>query len=187
MPEPMNRFVLISGCSGGGKSTLLSELRRRGYAVVEEPGRRIIAEELESCGGALAWVNLEAFAKRAIQMALNDRSDAEALSGLVFFDRGLIDAAAALEHASGRSILPSHAGERYNRTVFMAPPWPQIYTTDEERKHGFEEAVAEYDRLLAAFDVLGYRTCELPKVDVAERADFVLGRLSPTGANVERR
>jgi predicted ATPase len=33
----MNRFVVISGCSGGGKFTLLAELGRRGYATVEEP------------------------------------------------------------------------------------------------------------------------------------------------------
>jgi putative ribosome biogenesis GTPase RsgA len=38
-----DRFVVISGCSGGGKSTLINELRRRGYRVVEEPGRRIVA------------------------------------------------------------------------------------------------------------------------------------------------
>ena len=38
-----DRFVVISGCSGGGKSTLLSELGRRGYGTVEEPGRRITA------------------------------------------------------------------------------------------------------------------------------------------------
>jgi predicted ATPase len=31
---PMNRFVVISGCSGGGKSTLPAELARRGHAVV---------------------------------------------------------------------------------------------------------------------------------------------------------
>jgi predicted ATPase len=34
------RFVLLSGCSGGGKSALLAELHARGYHVVEEPGRR---------------------------------------------------------------------------------------------------------------------------------------------------
>ncbi len=28
-----NRFVVLSGCSGGGKSTLLIELGRRGYAA----------------------------------------------------------------------------------------------------------------------------------------------------------
>jgi len=32
----VDRFVVLSGCSGGGKSTLLSELGRRGYRVVEE-------------------------------------------------------------------------------------------------------------------------------------------------------
>jgi predicted ATPase len=41
-----DRFVVISGCSGGGKSTLLAELVGRGYAAVEEPGRRIVEEEL---------------------------------------------------------------------------------------------------------------------------------------------
>ncbi|MCL2892590.1 AAA family ATPase [Brenneria tiliae] len=46
----MNHFVIISGCSGGGKSTLLTELKRRGHAVVEEPGRRIIQEETRSGG-----------------------------------------------------------------------------------------------------------------------------------------
>jgi len=32
-----DRFVVLSGCSGGGKSTLLAELARRGHSVVEEP------------------------------------------------------------------------------------------------------------------------------------------------------
>jgi len=51
----MENFVTISGCSSGGKSTLLAELRRRGFATVEEPGRRIVAEELKRGGNALPW------------------------------------------------------------------------------------------------------------------------------------
>ncbi|MDE1007571.1 MAG: AAA family ATPase [Paraburkholderia fungorum] len=31
----MNGLVVISGCSGGGKSTLLAELAQRGYAEIE--------------------------------------------------------------------------------------------------------------------------------------------------------
>ena len=46
----MENFVTISGCSGGGKSTLLSELRRRGFATIDEPGRRIVADELKRGG-----------------------------------------------------------------------------------------------------------------------------------------
>jgi predicted ATPase len=177
MTDPANRFVIISGCSGGGKSSLLAELRRRGHATVDEPGRRIVAEELAGSGAALPWVDPEAFAERAIAIALEDRAAAAALPGRVFFDRGLIDAAAALEHASGRPALAACAGERCHPTVFMAPPWPEIYATDSERRHGFEEAVAEYERLLTAFEALGYQVCVLPKVSVADRADFVLDRL----------
>ncbi|MBS4163770.1 hypothetical protein PRO82_001076 [Candidatus Protochlamydia amoebophila] len=32
-----NNYVMIFGCSGGGKSTLLSELINRRYSVVPEP------------------------------------------------------------------------------------------------------------------------------------------------------
>jgi predicted ATPase len=49
----MDRFVVISGCSGGGKSTLLAELGRRGHTVIEEPGRRIVIEEMNGGGSAL--------------------------------------------------------------------------------------------------------------------------------------
>ena len=70
----MERFVVISGCSGGGKSMLLAELAQRGYAVVEEPGRRIVQQELQGGGAALPWVDPVAFARRAIAMSLEDRA-----------------------------------------------------------------------------------------------------------------
>lgn len=56
--DPAARFVIISGCSGGGKSTLIDELAKRGHAVVEEPGRRIIADERARGGTALPWIDL---------------------------------------------------------------------------------------------------------------------------------
>lgn len=60
----MENFVIISGCSGGGKSTLLSELQGRGFATLDEPGRRIVADELKRGRSALPWVDTVAFARR---------------------------------------------------------------------------------------------------------------------------
>jgi predicted ATPase len=142
----LDRFVVISGCSGGGKSTLLAELGRRGRAVVEEPGRRVVKEELRGGGSALPWVNATAFALRAVALALADRERAGALEldGWVFFDRGLIDAAAALQHLTGEPILATLGdSHRYHRRVFLAPPWPEIYVTDHERRRGLDKALAE--------------------------------------------
>jgi predicted ATPase len=170
----IDRFVIISGCSGGGKSTLLAELYRRGYAVVEEPGRRIVAEALSNDGAALPWIDPAAFARRAIAMAIEDRADVPA-EGWVFFDRGLIDAAVALEHATGEPVVEALGRvHRYHLRVFLAPPWPDIHIVDQERRHGFDEAVAEYGRLQTAYAALGYDVVILPRTSVTVRADFVL-------------
>ena len=66
---------------------------------------------------------------------------------------------------------------RYHRRVFFAPPWPEIYETDPERRHGFDVALAEYSRLLETYPSLGYEVLILPKVGVSERANFVLNTL----------
>ena len=176
----INRFVVISGCSTGGKSTLLAELGRRGHATVEEPGRRIARQELVGDGSALPWVNKAAFARRAIELAIADRrAAADRPAGWVFFDRGLVDAAAALQHLTGEPTLEKLGqAHRYHRRVFLAPPWPEIYLTDPERRHGFDQAIAEYHRLLVVYPSLGYEVIVLPKVNVPARTVFVLQTLA---------
>jgi predicted ATPase len=174
----VNRFVVISGCSGGGKSTLLAELGRRGHTVVEEPGRRIVVEEMNNGGSALPWVDMAAFAHRAITTALADRSSAPASSGWIFFDRSLIDAATALQHLTREPVLEEFGQtHRYHRRVFLTPPWPELYMIDRERRHSPAVAVSEYYRLLKAYPSLGYEVSILPRVGVVERADFVLRTL----------
>jgi predicted ATPase len=53
LADHADRFVLLSGCSGGGKSALLSALRTRGFAAFEEPGREVVREQLLIDGPAL--------------------------------------------------------------------------------------------------------------------------------------
>lgn len=179
----MDRFVIISGCSGGGKSTLLAELALRGHAVVPEPGRRIVVEELASGGTALPWMDDLAFVRRAAAMALADREAAEAAEGWVFFDRGLIDAVGGIAYLTGEPVLePIRTAHRYHSRVFMAPPWPEIYETDNERRHGLDAAIPEYERMLGVYPALGYEVVLLPKAPVAERADFVLRTLGRPSA-----
>jgi predicted ATPase len=97
----------------------------------------------------------------------------------VFFDRGLLDAAGAVQHLTGEPTLPTLVQvHRYHHKVFLTPPWPEIYVTDAERRHGLDAAVAEYQRLLELYPSLGYEVTILPKVSVPERADLVLHTLA---------
>jgi predicted ATPase len=113
-------------------------------------------------------------------LALADRATANHESGWVFFDRGLIDAAAALQRLTGEPALATlAAAHRYHPRVFLAPPWPEIYdVTDTERRHGLSAAIDEYQHLLDVYPSLGYHVTILPKATTPERAGFVLGRLA---------
>jgi len=166
-------FVMISGCSGGGKSTLIEELARRGYTVVREPGRRIIADVRAGKVGALPWDDPAGFARHALAMSIADHAAAK---GLTFFDRGVVDAAVALQAAAGESAADDVARHRYHR-LFLAPPWPQIYEQDEDRRHGLDKALDDHDRVDRAYRDAGYRPIILPYDAVAARADFVLAKL----------
>jgi len=174
----IDRFVILSGCSGGGKSSLL-EIARRGHATVPEPGRRVVAEQLREGGTALPWADPVGFLQRVLVLAQADHDAAHLTRGRVFFDRGVIDAAAGLRHLTGQPDLAAVARRyRHNRQVFLVPPWPEIHVTDAERRHGMGEAVAEYDRLAATYPALGYEVIVLPRVSIAERADIVLAALA---------
>ncbi|WP_299474486.1 AAA family ATPase [uncultured Roseibium sp.] len=168
-------FILLTGCSCGGKSTLLEALRKRGFATVPEPGRRIVSEENAGNGQALPWVNLRAFALRAVEMAKSDLTSVRDAKGLVFFDRGLIDAAVALEQSGGQTVKETLDGCRpYAKKVFVVPPWKELFAKDAERKHDFKTAVQEYDRINRTLDDLGYTIRELPQAPVFERANTIL-------------
>lgn len=174
----MPQFILITGCSGAGKSTLLQALKDSGQTVVEEPGRRIVTEERATGGAALPWNDPAAFARRAVEVSRTDLEEARELKGPVFFDRGLIDAAVALEFAAGIPISETLAGGMpYSDPVFLAPPWPEIFSSDPERRHGHEEAVAEFRRLEAALTRLGCRVLVLPKKPVGVRLTYLLGAI----------
>ncbi|MDQ2877756.1 MAG: AAA family ATPase [Pseudomonadota bacterium] len=167
-----SRLVVLSGGSGGGKSTLLTALADRGFDTVPEWGRAMIAE------GVSPWQDPVGFLRLAVTKAQRDREAAIARGGLVFFDRSLVDVASALEYLGKEPALHRLCdAERYDRRAFLAPPWPEIYVNDEDRRHGFDRALAEYDRLARDYPALGYEVVPLPRVSVEERIAFVLDEL----------
>jgi predicted ATPase len=166
-------LVMISGCSGGGKSTLLAKLAERGYAVVEEPASRVVAEERLGDGKALPWVDAAAFGQRALAMSI---ADYEAARGHTFFDRGIVDAGVAITARGGELPIEALAQFRYHR-IFLAPPWPEIYEVNADRRHGLEKALPDYERVRRAYVHAGYEPILLPRDTVAARADFILTSL----------
>lgn len=175
----MDRFFVITGGPGSGKSTLLVALGEHGIAHMPEGGRQIIRAQQAIGGTALPWADRDAFAAAMLDHDKASYRRALAQDGPVLFDRGIPDVIGyrALCGLSCPPDLVQAAAEvRYNRTVFIAPPWRDIYVNDTERKQDWAEAVATHDAMVIAYEALGYDLVPLPFAPVAERAAFVLRR-----------
>jgi len=176
-----DKFVILSGCSGAGKSSLLSGLAQRGYRVFPEPGRQVIREQVHIGGDAMPGRDVLKFLDLTISRAMHHMITAASTEVLTFFDRSIVD------QVNGFGLLkieiPAHLERavelfRYHRRVFIVPPWPEIYRNDAERTHSFDDAVAGHTALLQTYGRLGYEPVFVPRLSVEERVDFVLRILS---------
>ncbi len=174
----MNNHIIISGCSGGGKSMVIEALAAKGFQAVEEAGRRIVEAGSGLKNEALPWVNMPLFLEHAIELALSDFDRADLTNSPVFYDRSLVDLILAYKYFTGRSTFDHHLKtKRYTQTVFLVPPWKEIYVKDKARRHSFVSAVEEYERLKTGYPSLGYNVEILPQTNVSARMEYILSRL----------
>lgn len=62
----------------------------------------------------------------------------------------------------------------YHKTVFILPPWKEIYITDAERKQNWEQAVETYEQMRMTYTKFGYELVVVPKDTVEKRCQFIL-------------
>jgi predicted ATPase len=176
MTNPAERLVVITGGPGSGKTTLIAALQARGYATSPEAGRAIIRDQVEIGGNALPWSEPRAFAEQMLCWDMRSHRMALATGAMTFFDRGIPDVVGYLRLLS--LAVPPHmerAAElfRYDRRVFIAPPWTDIFESDTERKQTFAEAVSTYEAMMQTYAACGYELIALPMATVAERVEFI--------------
>jgi predicted ATPase len=180
MQDDTNRFFVLTGGPGSGKTTLVEALRAKGFTTAQEAGRSVIREATQNDGDALPWLDRERFAERMFEWELSSYRQAERETGVVFFDRSLPDTLGylRLEGLPVPNWMEEQAWRlRYNGRVFVAPPWKEIFGPDEERRQSWEAAVRTYETMVHTYEDLGYTLTELPRVPVPDRVRFLLETL----------
>jgi len=175
---PTRRFI-ITGGPGTGKSTLLEHLKQGGFSVFEEVSRRLIQEQHQHPNPALPWTNLPRFAELCLEQMVIQHAEAQP-QRFNFYDRAIPDIMAYLRN--GGEAIPLVYEQviqekRYEKLVFFAPPWPQIYVNDQERPQKYEESLRISGLLQETYEQLGFQLVTLPKVSCEERVKFMMEKL----------
>ena len=167
--------IVFAGGPGSGKSTLLRALELRGHAVAADSARSIIqARKGQSLSPRPAPLD---FAQAILRQDIQQYDEQASRSGLVFFERGIVDAlgmlheVGALPESELQAVLSTYP---YHRQVFIFPPWEAIYAQDAERDQTFAEAEHVSGGVSRWYRRCGYEVVEVPKVSVAQRCAHVL-------------
>jgi predicted ATPase len=169
-------YVLTGGpCAG--KTTLILELKKRGYSVLEESARAVI-DEMLSEGKTLETIRSDegafqkAVLRRKVDLEANIPQD-----GIIFLDRAIPDSIAYYREnqvPEDEELWNACRAARYAKVFLLdlLPPVP-----DGVRNESPELAARLQGALDRGYHELGYEPVRVPVMPVKERTDFILANL----------
>lgn len=173
------QIYIITGGPGFGKTELIEALGVEGFLVSGEFARDLILSETESGGEILPWKNSRLF-QETILTKRKAFFESVPMDAIAFADRAIPDQLAFIRYrgfGTPDSLLNAALEYRYATTVFVTPPWPEIYKNDRIRTETLAEAIQIHQFVIETYRDLNYRINELPLVPTAERVQYLLKNL----------
>ena len=176
----MPKKIVITGGPGSGKTVLIERLQELGFNCMHEISRTITIEAQRKGIEQLFLKDPLLFSKKLLEGRLKQYQASLISEGShLFFDRGLPDVTAYLDYK--QEDYPLHFDEtctvhRYD-SVFLLPPWEDIYEQDNERYETFEEAKHIYRFLVKGYRKYHYDIDEVPSASIDSRTEYILKKL----------
>lgn len=169
--------IVITGGPGTGKSSIITELLKRGHTCLEEISRQVILDARKNGVDQLFLKDPLLFSKLLLKGRKQQYLSAlEYQSEMVFIDRGLPDVLAYMDFIG--DAYPMDFEETCQNHiydyVFILEPWQEIFTQDNERYESFEQAVKIHHHLLETYKKYEYNLLDVPFDSVEKRADHIL-------------
>lgn len=169
--------IAFVGGPGTGKSTLISELKRRDYFCFEEVSRKVTQEAQKKGIDQLFIKNPLGFSQLLLEGRIGQFEKANQVEReFCFFDRGIPEVTAYMAYKN--EYIPDafeQANQKYRYDqVFFFPVWKAIYQSDNERYESYEEALEIEQYVKRTYEDLGYPLILVPKSDLSSRIKFIL-------------
>lgn len=176
----MPNKIVITGGPGSGKTALIKHLQDLGFDCMHEISRSITIEAQRQGIEQLFLKDPLLFSEKLLEGRLKQfHSAMDSEDSHLFFDRGLPDVTAYLDYK--QTTYPVHFDQtcslhRYD-SVFLLPPWEDIYEQDNERYETFDEAEQIYGFLVDGYRKYHYEIDEVPSANIESRIDYILNKL----------
>jgi len=162
-------FIVITGGPSVGKTTIITLLRERGYAVVSEQATQIIKE-----GEILPWVDRDGFQQEVLRRQLAAETFHTGSDVPIFLDRGLFDGEAYYisDGMAVPSIFESLPTDRYSLALLI-----EELTFFDNNGVRFEDL--EFTRRITpiienCYSSRGIPVARVPAMPPIDRVDYVL-------------
>jgi predicted ATPase len=179
----MVKKYVITGGSCSGKTTLVNELKKRGYNTLDEIARQVLEER-----NHIGFDYHEKLARQSImylRQISEERKIDEMVFGIghrknnsVFLDRGIIDVIAYSAHLFGKVPDEFCCFDLRNRYdgVFVLD---KLDFLDDGIRIESDNSEAEkiHNRIIQEYKKAGYDLIFVPVMGVEERADYVLEKI----------
>ncbi len=175
MNKPINKKVVITGGPGTGKTSVIKKLADNGYQCYEEGSRSIILRGNTFESDPLSFS--ESLYKAREEYYINSQKK-KYNRNTVFFDRGIHDILAYLRYINKNNSYWENVILNYQYdTVFVFPPWQEIYTTDNERHEDFKESKEVNSEIIKVYNESDSDIIEIPKMSIGKRVNFIINHL----------
>ena len=170
----MKKFV-ITGPSCSGKSSLISELKKRGFYVINEVAANYILEQ-KAKGVEKPWL-VPSFQSVVLRLHLDEEEKIPPDTGVVFIDRGIPDILTFFKYRKQKipKELAKRVAElkRYDK-VFALSQLHFFKTENYRVEKDAAESRNIFEMIRKEYESDGYALINVPSVSVDDRVKFVL-------------
>ncbi len=191
MPISLSKFVtnflmvqkkikVIIGGPGTGKTSIIDELKARGYCCYPEISREVTMEARKQGIDQLFLEQPLLFSELLLEGRKKQYLEAQnEPHEVVFIDRGIPDVLAYMHYIgdSYPSFFDAACRENIYSEVYILPPWKEIYVSDEARYENYEQSELIHNHLVETYTKYGYNLIEVPKDSLDNRILFILDKI----------
>jgi predicted ATPase len=174
------KIKVIIGGPGTGKTSIIDELKARGYCCYPEISREVTMEARKQGIEQLFLEQPLLFSELLLEGRKKQYLEAQnEPHEVVFIDRGIPDVLAYMHYIgdSYPSFFDAACRENIYSEVYILPPWKEIYISDEARYENYEQSELIHNHLVETYTKYGYNLIEVPKDSLDNRILFILDKI----------